>query len=161
MKKPDKVKTFEIEATQIGLAEDAPTAYRTGSRTIPLNLLTSVQKMEISKRGISKRYLESFKKEASLDYPTLADALSVTRATLINKKGDQKFNEQVSERIVSLADLYAFGYEVFESRTLFNEWMSTPSHALGGIAPIHVMNSYYGREEVRNIIGRIAYGVYS
>lgn len=159
--KPNKVKPYETAEAQIGLAEEAPMAYHTGSRTIPLNLLTSVQKMDISKQGISKRYLESFKKEVALDYPTLADALSVTRATLINKKGDQKFNEQVSERIVSLADLYAFGYEVFESRTRFNEWMSTPNHALGGTAPIHVMHSYYGREEVRNIIGRIAYGVYS
>ncbi|SFS54530.1 type II RES/Xre toxin-antitoxin system antitoxin [Sphingobacterium wenxiniae] len=159
--KSNKVKAYDTEVTPVGLVEEAPTAYYTGSRTIPLNLLTSVQKMDISKQGISKRYLESFKKEASLDYPTLADALSVTRATLINKKGNQKFNEQVSERIVSLADLYAFGYEVFESRELFNEWMSAPNHALGGIAPIHIMNSYYGREEVRNIIGRIAYGVYS
>lgn len=142
-------------------AKDAPTMYYEGNAAIPLNDLTSIQKMRIIKNGISKDYLETFKKAASLDYDSLANALSVTRATLINKKGAQKFSNQISEKIVSLADLYSFGYEVFEDKDNFNKWMFIPNQALGGLAPFDIIDNYYGKEEVRNLIGRIAYGVYS
>ncbi|HLV23981.1 MAG TPA: antitoxin Xre/MbcA/ParS toxin-binding domain-containing protein [Moheibacter sp.] len=142
-------------------AEDAPTMYYSGNAAIPLNDLTSIQKMKIIKKGISKNYLETLKKATSLDYDSLAGALSVTRATLINKKGEQKFSDQISEKIVSLADLYSFGYEVFGNKENFNKWMFIPNQALGGLAPFEIIDNYYGKEEVRNLIGRIAYGVYS
>ncbi|MFN5648212.1 MAG: antitoxin Xre/MbcA/ParS toxin-binding domain-containing protein [Sphingobacteriales bacterium] len=33
--------------------------------------------------------------------------------------------------------------------------------ALGGKSPFDMLHTSFGREEVRNLIGRIAYGVYS
>lgn len=138
-----------------------PTAYYVSNVAMPLNVLTSFEKMQIIKRGVTKQYLESFKKATSLDYNNLSDALLVTRATLINKKRDEKFNDQVSERIVSIADLYSFGYEVFEDKDNFNQWMFTPNQGLGGEVPFHLINNQYGREEIKNLIGRIEHGVFS
>ncbi|WP_315823814.1 antitoxin Xre/MbcA/ParS toxin-binding domain-containing protein [Paraflavitalea speifideaquila] len=66
----------------------------------------------------------------------LAIALAVTRATLISKKGSEKFNPALSERILDLASLYSYGYEVFEDEALFNKWMFRPNMALGGQAPM-------------------------
>lgn len=140
---------------------ESPTMYMTAGRSLPLSGMTPLQKMEISKRGVSKNYLEQFKKVTALDYDALADALAVTRATLINKKGAEKFNGSLSERIVSLADLYAYGYVVFEDSAAFNQWMQAPNQALGGLTPLSITDSLYGREEVKSLIGRIAYGVYS
>lgn len=141
--------------------EDMPTTYFVGNAAVPLAEMTSIQKMQIVKSGISKKYLEVFKKSASLDYDSLAEALSVTRSTLINKKGNEKFSDQISEKIIALADLYSFGYEVFEDQNKFNKWMTSPNQALGGSSPLEIIDNVYGREEVRNLIGRIAYGVYS
>lgn len=154
------MKSYQQKETN-NFVNDAPTMYYSGNAAVPLNDLTSIQKMQIIKKGISKSYLEIFKKATSLDYDSLADALSVTRATLINKKGEQKFSDQISEKIVSLADLYSFGYEVFGDKEKFNKWMFISNQALGGAAPFDLIDNYYGREEVRNLIGRIAYGVYS
>lgn len=127
----------------------------------PENHMTPLEKMSIVHSGISKKDLESLKKKAGLDYDDLAKALSVTRATLINKKGSQKFNPAVSERIVSLADIYSYGYEVFEDKERFNHWMFRPNQALGGKIPYDFLDNQFGREEIRNLIGRIDYGVYS
>ena len=91
----------------------------------------------------------------------IAKALSVTRATLINKKKEQKFNTAVSEKIVSLADLYSYGFEIFGDKDLFNKWMRNPNRAIGGQVPYDLIDNQYGREEIKNLIGRIAYGVYS
>jgi putative toxin-antitoxin system antitoxin component (TIGR02293 family) len=123
-----------------------------------LSHLTSFEKMGIIKTGVSKKELEHIKETAGLDYDQLAGVLSVTRATLINKKGKEKFGTALSERI---ADIYAYGYEVFEDANVFNKWVFKPNAALGGRAPYYFLDNQYGREEIRNLLGRIEYGVYS
>ncbi len=123
--------------------------------------LTPFEKMHVVREGVSKKDLEILKSKTNMDYTSLAKALSVTRATLINKKQGERFNPSLSERIVSLADLYSFGFEIFEDEALFNSWMQKPNKALGGEIPLEVIDNQFGREEVKNVIGRIAYGVYS
>lgn len=127
----------------------------------PESHLTAYEKMHIVKDGVSKKDLELLKSKTDLDYTMLAKALSVTRATLINKKRSEKFNVNLSERIVGLADLYSYGYEVFENEERFNDWMARPNKALNGEAPYDLIDNQFGREEVRNLIGRIDYGIYS
>lgn len=127
----------------------------------PESQMTPFEKMHVVREGVSKRDLEHLKDKADMDYTMLAKVLSVTRATLINKKKSEKFGVGLSERIVSLADLYSYGFEVFEDEERFNRWMAKPNKALGGEVPYDVIDNQFGREEVKNIIGRIAYGVYS
>lgn len=132
-----------------------------GSALKPESQMTSMEKMSIVQSGLSKRDLENLKAKTRLDYGKLATALSVTRATLINKKKQEKFNTVLSERIMSLADIYSYGYEVFGDEDRFNQWMFRPNQALNGRLPYDIIDNQFGREEVRDIIGRIAYGVYS
>jgi putative toxin-antitoxin system antitoxin component (TIGR02293 family) len=127
----------------------------------PESQMTPLEKMALADGGLTKKVLEHLKKLTDLDYDELATALNVTRATLINKKGEQKFSPVVSEKIVGLADLYSYGYEVFEDPERFNRWMFRPNQALGGKAPYDLIHNQFGREEVKNVIGRIEYGVYS
>ncbi len=132
-----------------------------GASRKPENQMTSIEKMDIVQLGLSKKDLESLKFKTKLDYGKLATALSVTRATLINKKKQEKFNTVLSERILSLADIYSYGYEVFKDEDRFNQWMFRPNQALNGRLPYDIIDNQFGREEVKDIIGRIAYGVYS
>ena len=127
----------------------------------PERQMTSFEKMTLARLGISKKGLEKLKDTIEVDYDDLAKALSVTRATLINKKGNEKFSTQLSERIVGLADIYSYGYEVFEVPDRFNHWMRHPNLALNGLPPYDLLESQFGREEVINLIGRIDYGVFS
>jgi putative toxin-antitoxin system antitoxin component (TIGR02293 family) len=157
-----------------GIATSAPLVAMTGAGNYALmgnaiaipsgksiSQMTPIEKMGIVREGISKKDLEHLKNTAELDYDQLAWALSVTRATLINKKGAEKFSSSLSERIVSLADIYSYGYEVFDDDEKFNNWVLRPNRALGGEAPYNLLDNQYGREEVKNLIGRIDYGVYS
>ncbi|MEO7317217.1 MAG: antitoxin Xre/MbcA/ParS toxin-binding domain-containing protein [Ginsengibacter sp.] len=123
--------------------------------------LTPFEKMHVVREGVSKKDLEMLKTKAKMDYTSLAKALSVTRATLINKKRGERFNPGLSEKIVGLADLYSYGFEVFEDEEAFTKWMQKPNKALGGEIPVDVIDNQFGREEIKNVLGRIAYGVYS
>ena len=110
---------------------------------------------------VSKSYLEKLKDMANLDYEKLATALAVTRATLIKKKKQEKFNASLSERILAMAALYDYGFKVFGDNEKLNRWVAAPNRALGGKAPFDIIHSHFGGEEVKNILGRIEYGVYS
>ncbi len=131
------------------------------------NLIADVASWGISKKiaviegGVTKLEVEDVKNQTGLDYETLAHILSVTKATLHNKKGTDTFNEVVSERLVLLADLYAYGIEVFGEKERFNSWLVSEIRALGFKRPVDRLNTTLGVQEVKQIIGRIAYGVYS
>ena len=132
-----------------------------GKARKPESHMTAFEKMELVDQGVSKKDLERLKETTELDYDNLAKALAVTRATLINKKGAERFNSGISERIVSLADIYSYGYEVFEDVDRFNQWMFRSNKALGGRTPFDLLDNQFGREEVKSLIGRIEYGLIS
>jgi putative toxin-antitoxin system antitoxin component (TIGR02293 family) len=127
----------------------------------PEHKMSSFEKFELIQDGISKKALQNLKEKAALDYDQLAQVLNVGRATLINKKGNEKFSQDLSDKILGLADIYSYGYEVFEDHARFNRWVFRPNQALGGQAPFDLLHNSFGREEVKNLIGRIDYGVYS
>ena len=131
------------------------------SMTKPESRMTTIEKMEATSKGISKMELEALKKRAGLDYDQLSHILQVARATLIAKKGAEKFPALLSEKIMSVADVYSYGYKVFGTEHAFNKWIFEPLGALGGKSPYDILDNVYGREEVKHIIGRIDYGVYS
>lgn len=131
------------------------------AKVVPVYRWSSFAKIDAIRDGITKEELENLKAEAEIDYDTLALVLNVTKATLHNKKGKAKFDPSVSERIFYLADLYSYGYEVFGNKTKFNQWMKKENSALGNVSPISLLDTLYGMEEVKHLIGRIEYGVYS
>jgi hypothetical protein len=73
-------------AVQYRTAKRGKVIALTGISNKPEHKLTSIEKMKFAKEGVEKRELESLKAVTDLDYDNLAKALSVTRATLINKK---------------------------------------------------------------------------
>jgi len=118
------------------------------------------QKITLIRDGVSKNDLEEIKEQSGLDYDTLSTILAVSRATLINKKGSGKFDSATSERILLLADTLAYGQSVFEDRDRFNTWMKNSNKALGDKTPLELMDTLYGIQEVKKLIGRIEYGVF-
>jgi putative toxin-antitoxin system antitoxin component (TIGR02293 family) len=127
----------------------------------PENQMTPFEKMEKLNQGLGKSDLEKLKTRTELDYDELSRVLSVTRSTLIRKKSIQKYSHAVAERMLDIADIYSYGYTVFEDENKFREWIFEPNQALGGKMPYDILDNQFGRQEVRNLIGRIEYGVYS
>lgn len=127
---------------------------------VPVYQADSFSKIQKIHEGATKDEVEHFKLRAGLDYESLAKMLNVTKATLFNRKGTQRFDSSLSERLMALTDLYSYGYEVMGSREKFNQWMKTDNIALRG-KPLHYTDTLYGIAEIKNILGRIEYGVYS
>ena len=59
------------------------------------------------------------------------------------------------------ARVYATAVEMIGNAEKAAKWLGTPNRALGGEIPIDQLDTDLGTKEVENILGRIAYGVYS
>ena len=71
------------------------------------------------------------------------------------------YDKETSERIYEVARLFGLGYEVFDSKEDFKQWLMTPSKTLGNKIPFELLDSSFGFEMVENEIVRIQYNVYS
>lgn len=71
------------------------------------------------------------------------------------------YSKETSERIYELARLFGLGYDVFDSKEDFKQWLMTPSRTLGNKIPFELLDSSFGFEMVENEIIRIKYNVYS
>lgn len=71
------------------------------------------------------------------------------------------YDKETSERIYELARLFGLGYNVFDTKDDFKNWLMTPSRPLGNKQPFELLDSSFGFELVENEIIRIQYNVYS
>ncbi|MBC7567722.1 MAG: DUF2384 domain-containing protein [Pedobacter sp.] len=122
---------------------------------------TNFDKIASVKTGVSKDSLVSFKQAINVDYDHLSFVLGTTKTTLHKKQGNETFSPSISEKVIALMDIYRFGYQVFGDHDKFNKWVQASNRALGNRIPLEVMDTIFGIDEVKNIIGRIQHGVYS
>ncbi len=130
-----------------------------GAVYMPVYLADNFSKIQRIYTGYTKADVDHFKNQAELDYETLARMLHVTKATLF-RRGNNPFDSSLSERLMALRDLYSYGYSVMGSRQSFNGWMKSDNVALQR-RPIDLTDTLYGISEIKNVLGRIEYGVFS
>jgi len=73
----------------------------------------------------------------------------------------QVYGKETSERIYELAYLYGLGYEIFDAKADFKQWLLSPSKTLGNKKPFDLLDSSFGFKLVENEVVRIQYNVYS
>jgi putative toxin-antitoxin system antitoxin component (TIGR02293 family) len=129
--------------------------------SMPEYFMDNYQKAILAANGITKQSFEHFKQKAQLDYNQISELLSVARNTLINKKTPETFDISISEKLISLAEVYTHGFDVFGDEKSFIKWLNTPNTALGMVTPFSMLQTNYGRQEVHHVLGRIEWGVYS
>lgn len=129
--------------------------------TVPEYFMSNFEKARLVQHGISKASFEHFKQQAALDYFQCADLLSVARNTLLNKKGNDTYSLDISEKLVALAEVYTHGIAVFGALATLRQWLAAPNAALGGVTPFSLLHTQYGRKEVDAALGRIEWGVYA
>jgi putative toxin-antitoxin system antitoxin component (TIGR02293 family) len=92
----------------------------------------------------------------------LSEKLGIPPRTLTRRLSrHSRLTAAESDRTVRLARVYAMAVEMIGDSSKASKWLRTPNRALGGEIPIDQLDTDLGTREVENILGRIAYGVYS
>ncbi|MBV8817072.1 MAG: DUF2384 domain-containing protein [Acidobacteriaceae bacterium] len=92
----------------------------------------------------------------------LAAKLGIPQRTLTRRLSEGALlSSTESDRTMRMARILAQAVAMFEDKDKAIEWLRTPNRALGGARPLDQLDTDTGARMVEDILGRIAYGVYS
>jgi putative toxin-antitoxin system antitoxin component (TIGR02293 family) len=92
----------------------------------------------------------------------ISEKIGIPQRTLTRRITQHaKLTPAESDRTVRLAQVYANAAETLGSGDKAAAWLKTPNRALRGGRPLDQLDTDPGVREVEDLLGRIAYGVYS
>lgn len=118
-------------------------------------------KMELIERirqGVTK---SDWKKLLQYTGSTEKEFENILPGSISSMQKRDVYSKETSERIYEIARLFGLGFEVFDSKDDFKNWLMIPSKTLGNKIPFELLDCSFGFEIVENEITRIQYNVYS
>jgi putative toxin-antitoxin system antitoxin component (TIGR02293 family) len=91
--------------------------------------------------------------------PVELDRLAVPRKTLAHRRTIGRLSPEQSDRLVRVLRIVAEAEATFGSREKAHRWLRRPTTALGGEAPLDLLDTDPGARRVETLLGRIAYGI--
>lgn len=118
--------------------------------------------IKIATKGLNANIIGNFRTYFNISREQTAALLNVSVPTIYRWTGDNKIlDRNYSIQLFELTDLFLYGAEVFGNNDNFFKWLALPNTALGGLEPQDLLEIPGGISKVRDILGRIEYGVYS
>ncbi|MES1998939.1 MAG: antitoxin Xre/MbcA/ParS toxin-binding domain-containing protein [Pseudomonadota bacterium] len=116
------------------------------------------QRIEMIRDGVKVGLLVGAGQYYGLSQARLSKLLGISDATITRKiKSGGKLGPMESERLARIALIEAEADAVFGAPDLAKRWMLEPNLALGE-APLSLLDTDTGADEVRKVLAAIAYG---
>ncbi len=114
------------------------------------------------RKGLPVAAITALAQKLHLGNADLSHKLGIPQRTLTRRMSQEKpLTPAESDRTVRMARVYANAVEMIGDPETANEWLRTPNRALGGEKPLDQLDTDMGARMVEDVLGRIAYGVYS
>jgi len=117
---------------------------------------------QLVRRGLPATSVTALADKLDVGNAVLSRTLGIPQRTLTRRLSrGSRLTAAESDRTVRLARVYASAVEMIGEEGKAVEWLRTPNRALGGARPLDQLDTDLGVRAVEDILGRIAYGVYS
>lgn len=117
---------------------------------------------ELVRKGLPAGSIKVLAERLDVGSTTLSQKLGIPQRTLTRRLSHRsRLTAAESDRTVRLARVYASAVEMIGDEERAVEWLRTPNRALAGERPLDQLDTDIGARQVEDILGRIAYGVYS
>ena len=114
------------------------------------------------RRGLPPSALVALSKKTQISEETLIRLLTVPERTWRRKLAERKPLTQLqSDRLFRIAQIVARATEVLGDRARAVRWMTEENRALAGARPLELLDTEIGEAQVRDVLGRIDYGLFS
>lgn len=118
--------------------------------------------IQVITSGLRWSAVESFLQESGFTQQQLAQYLGVPVRTLARRKEVGELDENESERLLRLSEIYDAALDLFGGdKDEVREWLLSPVRGLNNSRPIDYARTDFGAREVRNLIGRLGHGVFT
>jgi putative toxin-antitoxin system antitoxin component (TIGR02293 family) len=121
---------------------------------------SNVELIDIVRHGLPSEGVTSLSRKLGITPGELSRYLHVSLKTLQRYKG-KVLDINMSDRLLTVAMVYAKGADVFGSEENSVAWLKSPVSALGNARPLDYLDTNAGADMIMTLLGRIEYGVYS
>lgn len=129
-----------------------------GKQALGQTLASENELREAIRKGFPPAVVEEVMRASGLTLKELAVALDLSPRSLQRRRRSGRLARYESDRLYRLARIVALANEFLGDHEKAIRWLKRPNRALGGIAPVAVLDTELGSRQVENILGRIAYG---
>lgn len=131
-------------------------------KLLGLKRMTLPSLLRLIAEGLPWSAVAKFLKASGFTQQELARFLAIPERTLARRKDAGSLNLAESERLMRLAEIFYASMRLFDGKAdAARDWLTTPARGLNHERPIDYAVTELGAREVRNLIGRLEYGVYS
>jgi len=114
------------------------------------------------RKGLPATSVSALAEKLHVANTVLSRKLGIPQRTMTRRITENRaFTQAESDRIVRVARVYAHAVDMLGEAEKAVAWLQTPNRALGGAKPLDQLDTDLGARAVEDILGRIAYGVYS
>jgi putative toxin-antitoxin system antitoxin component (TIGR02293 family) len=114
------------------------------------------------REGLPVKALFLLAERLDLRQAEISEKIGIPQRTLTRRiTKDSRLTPAESDRTARLAQVYSTAAETLGSGDKAAAWLKTPNRALRGGRPLDQLDTDPGVREVEDVLGRIAYGVYS
>ena len=117
---------------------------------------------DMVREGLPVKALVLLAERLNLRQAEISEKIGIPKRTLTRRLTQHsRLTAAESDRAVRLAQVYVDAAETLGDGDKAAAWLKTPNRALRGGRPLDQLDTDPGVREVEDVLGRIAYGVYS
>jgi len=117
---------------------------------------------ELVREGLPIKALLLLAERLDLRQAEISEKIGIPKRTLTRRLTEHtRLTAAESDRAVRLAQVYSIAVDTLGDGEKAAAWLKTPNRALRGGRPLDQLDTDPGVREVENVLGRIAFGVYS
>ena len=129
-----------------------------GEAVFGRSLLTERDLQSAIREGFPNTVLGQVMDSAGLTLKDLSASLDLSPRSLQRRSLHGRLAPHESDRICRLARIVALAKFYIGDKDAATRWLKRPNRALGGSAPLALIDTEVGARSVENVLGRIAYG---
>ena len=133
-----------------------------GGRSLPrAKRRSALDWIDVLRKGMPAAAIASLARALHLSQTDLATTLGIPERTLARRKREGVLNSDESAKLLRLARVVERANHVFEDFEAALAWLKSPNAALRGAAPLSLLDTDIGAENVLDTLGRIEHGVFA
>lgn len=117
--------------------------------------------IELSRKGLSVKQLHDILKFTNISTHTLLEITSFSSQQINKQNENEILPTELSVQLIQIVELYTKGYELFEDKQKFRQWMDTNIPGLGNSQPKSLLDTTFGIQLIINELGRLEHGIIS
>jgi len=117
---------------------------------------------QLVREGLPANSVTALAEKLTVSNASLSRQLGIPQRTMTRRLSQKsRLTPTESDRTVRLARIFATAVEMIGDQRKALDWLGTPNRALGGGRPLDQLDTDVGARGVEDLLGRIAYGIYS